>query len=272
MLYVNDATVFKTVMKEQGCDFTIALSSADNSLFGETLFFVRGKEHAFLRKTLISVFSRKRLTSYLPTMENNARKHLRVWISECERNDGNGTIRVASKARDMVFDFLMKVFLGNDYDPSLHWRKNYDTMIKGMVSLPINIPGTTFWRAMNARKLLIGHMTAVVEASIERVREGKQLYSLTDYWMQSLIEKSDGQFSDSDMKRIVTDQLVTFLFAGLDTTVSTLTAFFALMSTHPDVMARIRSEQNQLRPDDNPVTTEILDQMTYTTQVHKWLG
>ena len=90
--------------------------------------------------------------------------------------------------------------------------------------------------------------------------------------MQSLIEKSDGQFNDSDMKRIVTDHLVTFIFAGLDSTVSTLTAFFALMTTHPDVLARIRSEQNQLRPEDNPVTTEILDQMTYTTQVYKWLG
>ena len=254
-------------MKGQGRDFTIALSVADHSLFGETLFFVRGEEHAFLRKTLISVFSRKRLTSYLPTMESNTRKHLRLWISECKQNDGNGTIKVASKARDMVFDFLMDLFLGTDYDPSLNWRKNYDTMIKGIVSLPINLPGTTFWRAMNARKLLIGNMMAVVEASIERVREGKKLYSLTDYWMQSLIEKSDGQFIDSDMKQIVADHLVTFLFGGLDTTVSTLTAFFALMSTYPDVLAKIRSEQSQLRPDDNPVTTEILNQMTYTTQV-----
>ena len=165
-------------MKEQGRDFTIALSFSDNSIFGKTLFFVRGEEHAFLRKTLISVLSRKRLTSYLPTMESNTRKHLRLWISDCERNDGNGTIRVASKARDMVFDFLMKVFLGNDYDPSLHWRENYDTMIMGIFSLPINIPGTTFWRAMNARKLLIGNMMAVVEASIERVRAEKNCIPL----------------------------------------------------------------------------------------------
>ena len=254
-------------MKEQGQDFTLALTAADNSLFGKTLFFLRGEDHAFLRKTLISVFSRNRWTSYLPTIERNARKHLRLWISECEKNDGNGTIRVVSKARDMVFDFLMNLFLGTDYDSSIHWRKNYDTMIEGMISFPLNFPGTTFYRAIEARKLLLANMMTIVKTCIERVREGKKLYSLTDYWMQSLIEKSDGEFRDSDIKRIASDQLVIFLFAGLDTTVSTLTAFFALMSTHPDVLAKIRSEQSQLRPDDNPVTTEILNQMTYTTQV-----
>ena len=254
-------------MKAQGRDFTISLTPADDSLFGKTLIFVSGAEHVFLRKTLISVLSRKRLTSYLPTMESNARKHLRLWIRECERNNGSGTIRVQSRARDMVFDFLMNAFLGPDYDRHLHWRENYYAVIKGVQAFPLNFPGTTFWRALKARKLLIRDMMPIVQASIERAREGRKLYSLTDHWIQSLIEKSDGQLEDSDIKRIVTDHQVTFLLAGLDTTVSTLTAFFGLMSAHPDVLARIHSEQIQLRPNDSPITTEILNQMTYTTQV-----
>ena len=255
-------------MKEQGNDFTIALSAADSHLFGETLFFLQRQEHSFLRKTLISVFSRKRLTSYLPAMENNVRKHLRLWISECKQN--HGTIKVKSRARDMIFSSLMNVFLGTDYDASLHWKENYDTMMKGIAVFPINFPGTTFRNAMKARKLLISNMMAITQASVERAKEGRKLYSLTDYWMQSLIEKSDGQLTDSHIKRIVTDHLVTFLFAGLDTTVSTMTAFFALMSTHPDVLAKIRDEQMKLRPDDDPITTETLDKMTYTTQVRDY--
>ena len=254
-------------MKAQGGDFTISLTAADSSLFGKTLMLLGGAEHAFLRKTLISVFSRKRLTSYLPTMESNIRKHLRLWIRECERNNGSGTIRVQSRARDMVFDFLMNAFLGSDYDHHIRWRENYYALIKGIQAFPLNFPGTTFWRALKARKVLIRDMTPIVQASIERAREGRKLYSFTDYWIQSLIEKSEGQLEDSDIKRIVIDHQVSFLLGGLDTTVSTLTAFFGLMSAHPDVLARMHSEQIQLRPNDSPITTEILNQMTYTTQV-----
>ena len=55
-----------------------------------------------------------------------------------------------------------------------------------------------------------------------------------------------------------------------DASTASLVWTLALMADHPEVFAKVRAEQQALRPDlDAPITAESLYQMNYTRQVVK---
>ena len=57
-----------------------------------------------------------------------------------------------------------------------------------------------------------------------------------------------------------------FLFASQDASTASLTWCCSLMADHPEMLARVRAEQEALRPHNEPVTADMLAKMTYTRQ------
>jgi cytochrome P450 family 710 subfamily A protein len=59
-----------------------------------------------------------------------------------------------------------------------------------------------------------------------------------------------------------------FLFASQDASTASLVWTCGLALTgNPDVLAKVRAEQLKLRPNDDPLTTDVLGDMPYTNQV-----
>jgi cytochrome P450 family 710 subfamily A protein len=58
-----------------------------------------------------------------------------------------------------------------------------------------------------------------------------------------------------------------FLFASQDASTASLCWVLALMAEHPDVLARVREEQRAVRPNDEPLNYDMLEQMPFTRQV-----
>lgn len=67
------------------------------------------------------------------------------------------------------------------------------------------------------------------------------------------------------------DCVLDFLFASQDASTASLTWIIALMADRPDVLAKVQEEQARVRPNiHEPITGDMLDQMTYTRQVSAW--
>lgn len=71
--------------------------------------------------------------------------------------------------------------------------------------------------------------------------------------------------SDFEMACVVMD----FLFASQDASTASLTQTVALLADHPDVLEKVRKEQELLNPERGPLTYELIEKMTYTHQVMK---
>jgi cytochrome P450 len=89
---------------------------------------------------------------------------------------------------------------------------------------------------------------------------------------------STGELSKKTFKDVAKPQLRMFLYAGHDTTSSTLLYCFLLLSNHPDVIAKLRAEHNMVFGADfsiencNRVITRdptLLNQLPYTLAVIK---
>ncbi|XP_071476289.1 ultra-long-chain fatty acid omega-hydroxylase-like [Diadema antillarum] len=80
-----------------------------------------------------------------------------------------------------------------------------------------------------------------------------------------LSRDSDGEgLTDKEIR----DEVNGFIFAGTDTSASALTWFFRIMAKHPEEQVRVQEEIDRVfagRDDDN-VTFDDLNELTYTTQ------
>jgi len=71
--------------------------------------------------------------------------------------------------------------------------------------------------------------------------------------------------SDHDIACTVLD----FLFASQDASTASLVWVLSLLDQHRDVLEKVREEQFKFRPNDEPITQEMIAKMEYTNQVVK---
>jgi len=98
------------------------------------------------------------------------------------------------------------------------------------------------------------------------MREGNTPVCLLDYWMEDYLKDEHPPIeTDEEIAFIVLD----FLFASQDASTSSIVWSVQLLADNPDVLSRLRKEQATLRPNNEPITNELLGHMHYTHQVVK---
>jgi len=93
---------------------------------------------------------------------------------------------------------------------------------------------------------------------------------MLDEWVHNLADpsyKGRRDFSDKEMAMVV----LSFLFASQDAMSSGLVYEFQHLADHPDILAKVREEQERVRKGDyqKALTLEMIDEMTYLRAVVK---
>jgi (+)-abscisic acid 8'-hydroxylase len=106
-------------------------------------------------------------------------------------------------------------------------KRCYYTLEKGYNSMPINLPGTLFNKAMKARK----ELAQILEQIISTRRCKKQEYNdLLGSFMDEKAGLSDEQISDN---------IIGVIFAARDTTASVLTWIVKYLGENPSVLQSV---------------------------------
>jgi len=71
--------------------------------------------------------------------------------------------------------------------------------------------------------------------------------------------------TDEEIAYLVLD----FLFASQDASTSSIVWSVQLLADHPEVLRKVREEQARVRPNNEPITAELIASMHYTHQVMK---
>ncbi|PKI31216.1 hypothetical protein CRG98_048393, partial [Punica granatum] len=130
----------------------------------------------------------------------------------------------------MVFDFTAKHLFG--YDPEKAKDKNmserFTYFLQGLMSFPLNIPGTAFHKCLENQKMVLRLMKDLID---ER---------------RAMPEKHRGNFIDQMIDGIKTESFLSddfvmyvmfgILFASFETIASTLTLAIMFLIEHPMVV------------------------------------
>lgn len=209
---------------------------------------------------------------YFTVQEHIARKHISRWLAESQATPGARPIMMDIRYCNM--DTSLRVFCGNHIpehavkdinDKYWHITKSLE-----LVNFPFPFPGTKIWHAIQARKSAMQWLEKAAANSRAAMASGGEPECMLDQWILSLSEdsyKGRKDFSDVEMAMV----LLSFLFASQDAMSSGLVYAFQHILDHPDVMAKVRSEQTRVRQGnfDKPLTLDMMSEMTYLQAVVK---
>eukprot|EP01118_Nematostelium_gracile_P018137 TRINITY_DN7964_c0_g1_i1.p1 TRINITY_DN7964_c0_g1~~TRINITY_DN7964_c0_g1_i1.p1 ORF type:complete len:496 (-),score=140.44 TRINITY_DN7964_c0_g1_i1:89-1576(-) len=236
--------------------------------------FLQGEAHVKYRKQLNPLFTRKALSIYLTALESEYKKNFTEW------NQIEGHNAFYQRARKVTMDTSLLVFCGRYMDKEVAEQVstafyNITTALE-LVNFPFPLPGTKVYNAIQARKFIVKAVAQCAQTSIDRMARGESPDCLLDYWVlttQKEVEKYKENpvgnepvvFSCEEIALTV----LTFLFASQDASTSSLVWMITLLADNPEIQEKVREEQKKLRPNNEELTLDVMDQMIYTKTVVK---
>ncbi|RUS21088.1 cytochrome P450 [Endogone sp. FLAS-F59071] len=248
-------------------------------LESDNWIFLMGKAHSDYRKGLNVLFTRKALRIYVPIQLNVYAKHFEQWLQF-----GGKPVQYQMLFREVNMETSLKVFFGSyipdDVAAQISIKYLRITAALELVNFPLALPGTKVWHAMQSRKYIVNQFTKAIKICRERMARDEPELCMLDAWVKSMIavtsNKNNGEEKETRTTRNFSDReialtLLTFLFASQDATTSAVTWAFQLLADHPDVLAKVRQEQEEIRDGDyqKELTYDMLEKMGYTRQVVK---
>ena len=204
------------------------------------------------------------------------KRHVDAWLSQPEVAGEGRFAEMRDRIRDMNQETSQDVFVGPYLAPELRseFSAHFRNMTDGFLSLPLPLPGTAVWRGMQSRKAVIRILADCAAQSKVFLAGGGQPRCLLDFWVEYLRGECEEcaargapppkHAGDSEIADVVMD----FLFASQDASTASLTWLAALLCDHPEVAARVRAEQDAVRPDlSKALDGDTLYAMGFTRQV-----
>lgn len=222
-------------------------------LLGDLSLAVRnGNFHTSRRKLLYQAFQPRALASYIPTMEAITDEYLHKW-RQME------TLTWYPELRNYTFDIASNLLVGTDGGSQTPLGELFETWCAGLFTIPINLPWTKFGKALHCRKKLLEYIEAII---VKRQQEDNPREDA----LGLLIKAKDEEGNSLTLEELK-DQVLLLLFAGHETLTSAIASFCLLVAQHPEVMKRLRQEQQELALAS--LSFEDIKQMTYLEQVLK---
>ncbi|XXG60196.1 hypothetical protein AAC387_Pa04g2161 [Persea americana] len=227
-------------------------------VFGDlSLLVVTGDLHKRLRGTLLNFFAGVKAPNspFLAHIEENAVQVMLSWATK-------KTIKFCEESRKFTFGVLAKaaLSLGPEDAAFNEMFHNFKSFIKGLASLPINIPGTAYAKAIHAR-----HRIKVIMESLIQQREGRGEAKWDELKMDFLdVLLAHGHLSKEEIVSVVMDLLV----GGQETTTMFIATVVKFLSDHPRALEQLRREHERVG-DGRQLQWDDYKQMSFTQDVMK---
>jgi cytochrome P450 len=216
---------------------------------GRSLPLLDGEVHSTRKKLVNQAFNRAAMAAYLPIIEQTVERYFRAWPAAGELR---WLDELKRQAVEVICTTVMGMPPGDEMD---RLSEDYGTLASGFATLPINIPGTRYRKALQARDRILNVLRRLV-------RERRQ--TPTDDGLSRMLAaaiSAGATLSDDDaaleLHHIVIAGYI--VYAELGSIVQQLTA-------HPAVREKLAAEIAAKAP-GGPLSLETLMAMPYLLQV-----
>jgi cytochrome P450 len=224
-------------------------------LIGDGLLTIDGPAHRTARRLLLPAFHHDRVAASLDTMVEEIDRALAALGKRETRID------VYTWTRHLALRIAMRALLGIDpdaradgRDPAEEWEAALDYYGRDLALQALRGPGTPFHR------MLRGHarLTTLVTRELDARRSGDTAAADRGGIVSMLLDaRDDDRRPLSD--EAVRDHVLTLLFAGHDTTTSTITFMLYELARKPRELERLRDEVDAVLGADRVPSAGDLD-------------
>ena len=219
----------------------------------ESLLMKSGPAHAASRRILAQAFTAAAVDSYQPLVQAATADAVEAWVAECAATPG-GTISALGRGKDLAFVVAARALIAGDMaaDTMESFRHDFDLFTLGFFGIPIPAPGTAFRRALGARERVLARIDTLIDAEAAAIEAeaasggeaGPAAGPKTALRLMMTADDPDNpgsQISRGELR----DQVVTQLFAGHETTGTTIARLMAFVTRDrcPAVLDALAAEQ-----------------------------
>ncbi|XP_009601238.2 beta-amyrin 6-beta-monooxygenase-like [Nicotiana tomentosiformis] len=206
------------------------------------------------------------LKQYVPVMDAMAREHVdENWIPN------NGVVKVFPLSKKYTFDVACRLFMNLVNPEEIKRLADPFTLVtNGMFSMPIDLPGTAYNRAIKGGKMVRDELMRIItqrrkELQIENketIAGGRDLLSKL-----LLVTDENGRFM-SEME--ISNNIIGMLLASFETTSTAVTSVLKYLAELPHIYDQVYKEQMaiaKLKGEDELLSWEDIEKMKYSWNV-----
>ena len=260
---VNHPDLAERILVDDRDRFRKASLSRDDlgDLLGQGLVLSEGELWERQRERIQPAFYMDQIADYADTMTAEVRAAADDWA-------GTPTVNVEREMKALTLRILVKAMFGSEIDyegaavpdtvrklqePGKPAKQPIARMVPKWIPIPM-------WRRY---KEGIREMEALIEDFVDRRRaEGPDR---RDDLLSMLLTATD-EAGETMSERLLRDELMTFLFAGHETTATALTFTWLLLAQHPDVERRLADELEAVLDGDGATFADV-PELEYTEAV-----
>ncbi|GMP69887.1 hypothetical protein CsSME_00028973 [Camellia sinensis var. sinensis] len=211
-------------------------------------------EKNVLELTLVSFLKPETLKQYVGKIDEEVRKHMeRHW-------HGKNEVKVMPLMKTLTFNIIFSLIFGIEQEARKDaLRGLFQNMIKGMLSVPMNLSFTRFNHSLRARakmKTILMDLTSEKRVALEK--NGASPHQDLSICLLSIHnEDNSALLSDKEIE----DNAVIIMIGGYDTSSILLTFLIRLLANEPSIYATIVQDPGEL------LTWDDLSKMKYTWRV-----
>ncbi|XP_052879572.1 abscisic acid 8'-hydroxylase 3-like [Gossypium arboreum] len=249
-ILANDFVHFNKSYVKSMADATGAMS----------VFSVPHKIHTRIRRLLSDPFSMSSLSKFAVKFDKMV----------CERLDklekSGKSFRVIDFSLKITFDAIVSMLMSVTENPLLEQiEKDCTDVSNSMLSIPLMIPGTRYYKGMKGR----GKLNETFGNMIARRRIGEEYF---DDFLQTVVDRDSYPEDEKLDDQEIIDNLITLILAGQTTTASAMMWCVKFLSENKDVLDRLREEQLSIvrnKAEGASLTLEDLTEKSYGFKVVK---
>ena len=236
-------------------------------LMGHSITTSNGSFHLKQRRLIQPQFHRRRIEKYGETMTDFAAAKAREWEDgsavDMEAEMRDLTLRIIVRA---LFDVELTDFvrrIGESFEESNDYMYRRLTQPVFLRRILHSLPAPATRRFKEARSYLD---EAIYGMITERRRSGAEGDDLLSLLLQARYEDAGDDEDDRMSDQQVRDEVISLYIAGHDTTATTLTWAFYLLSQNPEIERQLHEEVDDVLG-GRPPTLDDLPSLTLTEQI-----
>jgi cytochrome P450 len=203
-----------------------------NSLINKT-----GEQHKHARCIFTSFFGPDGLQRFVPRMDKMVRAHfVQFW-------EGKDEIMAFAIIKQFAFALAADLFFSITEGPQFRsLARDLFTLSQGIAQPPLDFPGTSYHNAMLSRSRILCTLDTVICQRRKDMEEGKvsSQHDLLSVMISTLDQDKDQLATNEYIK----DNILNFLFAGHDTSVSTLAGVLKYLFLNPQCLEQVIKGKN----------------------------
>ncbi|KAL8170901.1 hypothetical protein V2J09_022705 [Rumex salicifolius] len=209
-----------------------------HKLFGFCVTTSLGEDAKRLRRLLLSFLGPDTLNPYVRTMDVITRQHISSFWQ------GKEEVVVGPLIKHYTFELACQLFTSTeDLGFISRLSAQFKVLLKGVIAIPLNFPGTRFYSAMRAADAIRRELRVFVKQRRKDLEE-KRASPGQDLLSHLLVTcDENGKFMTEED---IINNILLLLFAGHDTSCSVITILIKYLGELPHVYDQVLKEQNEI--------------------------